>query len=551
MSFLFIAIFLLYIALIYALDKKYRLYNRTHFRVYWFLSIIPIILLGTDKGNWIFNYLARPKRIWKLFGSISIFITLFCSLIMVTLILFSFFIVFISSFHQSEGLPPLIESNNIFSVPGNNEWIPIYYGIIGVVSAALIHELFHVILCKVENVDVKSFGISFLLLPISIFSELDTDKLLKIPSISSIKKMRILAAGIGANLFLAFIAFVLFFIVISSIAPIGNIMITDVVADSPADNAGLTDMTVITHINDLKIENASEFSNYIESLPTGQNIRLRVKKDSNIREIVLTPDPEQEGTISGAKFENVIPDMPSEKAGLINGMIITRIDDVPISNANDFFNFMSNTTAGQKITIFTHFANQEMNYTITLTSNPSLPEGEGKGFLGISVFSTVVISRSTGLYVGDFPAKELLHFLQNIPTLMTGVIGWIILLVLPFTNPFMGSFQGFNGTLSMFYEPVGWAAPFGTSIFWIANTFLWIGWLNFYGGLFWSLPVSYNKGLHYLGYKFDNGSIIKEFVYRILSNFFDENLSLRIAGIIIGTLDVIILLLLILMLNLP
>jgi len=71
MSFLFIAIFLLYIALIYALDKKYRLYNRTHFRVYWFLSIIPIILLGTDKGNWIFNYLARPKRIWKLFGSIS------------------------------------------------------------------------------------------------------------------------------------------------------------------------------------------------------------------------------------------------------------------------------------------------------------------------------------------------------------------------------------------------------------------------------------------------------------------------------------------------
>ena len=551
MSFLLIAIFFLYIALIYALDKKYRLYEGTHFRVYWFLSIIPIILLGTDKGNRIFNYLARPKRIWKIFGSISIFITLICSLTMVTLILFSFFTVFISSLYQSEELPPPIESSNIFLIPGINEWIPLYYGIIGFVSAALIHELFHVILCKVENVDVKSFGISFLLLPISIFSELDTDKLLKIPSFSSIKKMRILSAGIGANLFSAFTAFVLFFIVITSIAPISNIMITDVVAGSPADNAGLTDTTVIIHINDLKIENASEFYNYIESLPIGENIRLGVKKDSNIREVVLTPDPEQEGTISGVKFENVIPGMPSEKAGLISGMIITRIDDVPISNANDFFNFMSNTTTGQEITIFTHFSNHEMNHTITLTGDPSLPEGEGKGFLGISGFSTIVISRSTGLSVGEFPAKELLHFLQNIPKMMTGAVGWIILLVLPFPNPFVGSFQGFSGTLSMFYEPVGWAAPFGTSIFWIANTFLWIGWLNFYSGLFWSLPICYNKGLHYLGYKFDSGSIIKEFVYRISSKYFDENLSLKIAGIITVTLAVITLLLLIFISRIP
>jgi len=171
-----------------------------------------------------------------------------------------------------------------------------------------------------------------------------------------------------------------------------------------------------------------------------------------------------------------------------------------------------------------------------------LPEGEGKGFLGISGFSTIVISRSTGLSVGEFPAKELLHFLQNIPQLMTGAAGWIILLVLPFSNPFVGSFQGFSGTLSMFYEPVGWAAPFGTSIFWIANTFLWIGWLNFYSGLFWSLPIYYNKGLHYLGY---------EFVYRISSKYFDENLSLKIAGIITGTLAVITLLLLIFISRIP
>ena len=135
--------------------------------------------------------------------------------------------------------------------------------------------------------------------------------------------------------------------------------------------------------------------------------------------------------------------------------------------------------------------------------------------------------------------------------MMTGAVGWIILLVLPFPNPFVGSFQGFSGTLSMFYEPVGWAAPFGTSIFWIANTFLWIGWLNFYSGLFWSLPICYNKGLHYLGYKFDSGSIIKEFVYRISSKYFDENLSLKIAGIITGTLAVITFLLLIFISRIP
>ena len=483
----------------------------------------PLLMIRTTKGQKFLDRIASAKGFWRLFGDAGIPLMLLGMFLMFALIIFSD-ILMVTSLHEQTMPPPseIHELRNIFLIPGINEFIPVAWGIIGLIVTLVVHEFSHAIMSKAEDIRVKSMGLILVLIPIGGFAEPDEEQLFGIrdkdkgrengatsdqKTATRRQRIRILTAGVMANFVTAFVAFVLFFIVIGSIAPVSNVVITDVVPGSPADDIGLTGMTVITHINDVKIENASAFYSCIDSLPVGDDFRLGVKKDGVTQELLVTPDIEKTDTISGVKFENIIPEMPGEKAGLVSGTLITGIDDVTISDAQDFFNFMANTTSGQEIIIHTLVANEEINYSITLASNPS---GGEKGFIGVSGFSTLVVSRSIGVSVGEYPAKELLHFLQMIPQMMKGVAGWVILLVLPFPNPFIGSFAGFNTSIYMFYEPIGWALPLGVGVFWLANSLLWIGWMNFYVGLFNCLPML----------PLDGGHVFRDTLHSILAWLF-------------------------------
>ncbi len=483
----------------------------------------PLLMIRTTKGQKFLDRVASVKGFWRLFGDAGIPFMLLGMFLMFALIIFSDIIMVTSLYEQTMPAPSEIhELRNIFLIPGINKFIPVVWGIIGLIVTLVVHEFSHAIMSKAEDIRVKSMGLILVLIPIGGFAEPDEEQLFgtrdkdkgRENGVTSDQKtatrrqrIRILTAGVMANFVTAFVAFVLFFIVIGSIAPVSNVVITDVVPGSPADDIGLTEMTVITHINDKKIENGSVFHTQIASLPVGEVFRMGIKKDGKTSEVLLKPDIGKSGIISGVKFNEIVPGMPGEKAGLVEDTIITRIDDVPIYDTQDFSDFMANTTSGQEIIIYTIVANEQINYSITLASHPA--DGE-KGFIGISGFSTLVISRSIGVSVGEYPARELLHFLQMIPHMMAGVVGWVILLVLPFPNPFIGSFAGFNTSIYMFYEPIGWAVPLGVGVFWLANSLLWIGWMNFYVGLFNCLPML----------PLDGGHVFRDTLHSILARLF-------------------------------
>ncbi len=485
----------------------------------------PLLMIRTTKGQKFLDRVASVKGFWRLFGDAGIPLMLLGMFLMFALIIFSDIMMVTSLYEQTMPAPSEIhELRNIFLIPGINQFIPVVWGIIGLIVTLVVHEFSHAIMSKAEDIRVKSMGLILVLIPIGGFAEPDEEQLFGIrdkdkgrengatsdqKTATRRQRIRILTAGVMANFVTAFVAFVLFFIVIGSIAPVSNVVITDVVPGSPADDIGLTGMTVITHINDKKIENGSVFHTHIASLPVGEVFRMGIKKDGKTSEVLLKPDIEKSGIISGVKFNEIVPGMPGEKAGLVEDTIITRIDDVPIYDTQDFSDFMANTTSGQEIIIYTIVANEQINYSITLASHPA--DGE-KGFIGISGFSTLVISRSIGVSVGEYPARELLHFLQMIPHMMTGVVGWVILLVLPFPNPFIGSFAGFNTSIYMFYEPIGWAVPLGVGVFWLANSLLWIGWMNFYVGLFNCLPML----------PLDGGHVFRDTLHSILARLFGK-----------------------------
>ncbi len=487
----------------------------------------PLLMIRTTKGQKFLDRVARVKGFWRLFGDAGIPLMLFVMFLMFALIIFSDITIVISLYEQTMPPPSEIhELRNIFLIPGINQFIPIVWGTIGLFITLVVHEFSHAIMSKAEDIRVKSMGLILLLIPIGGFAEPDEKQLFGTQNknneheneVTSGQKtanrrqrIRILTAGVMANFVTAFVAFVLFFIVIGSIAPVSNVVITDVVLGSPADDAGLTEMTVITHINDKKIENGSVFHTHIASLPVGEVFRLGIKKDGKTSEVLLKPDVEKNGTISGVKFNEIVSGMPAEKAGLVGGTLITGIDDVQIYDSQDFFDFMANTSSGQEIIIHTLDANEEINYSITLASNPA--DGN-KGFIGISGFSTVVISRSNGVSVGEYPAKELLHFLQMIPHMLNSLTGWVfvllILLALPFPILSIGSFAGFNTSIYMFYEPIGWAAPLGVGVFWLANSLFWIGLINYYVGLFNCLPML----------PLDGGHVFRDTLHSILARLF-------------------------------
>ena len=485
----------------------------------------PLLMIRTTRGLKFLEWIAKIKVFWKVFADIGIPLMLIGMFLMFGLIILSD-ITIITQIQQQTLAPPsqIHEARNIFLIPGINEFIPLVWGMIGLIVTLVVHEFSHAILCRVENIRVKSMGIIMVVFPIGGFAEPDEEQLFGIKEgteDSDVKqtgkptqanrrqRVRILSAGVMANFVTALVAFALFFIVIGNIAPVSNVMITDVIPNSPADIAGLTDMTLITHVNGNKIENASQFYNYVDILRPDENIKLKIKKDHTIQEVVISPNKALNRTLSGVKIEEITPGMPSEKSGLMAGMLIVGIDEVSISNSVEFMQFMSNTISGQEILIHTLVANEMINYSVTLTDHPM---GDTNGYIGITS-STAIISPSIGVSVGEFMAKELLDILQLIPSLMlTGIFGWVLLLVLPFPNPFIGSFQGFSGTLALFYEPIGWAVPLGEGVFWIANSLLWIGWLNFYVGLFNCLPML----------PLDGGHVFKDVIHTVLEKLFGK-----------------------------
>lgn len=503
---LILFVFLFYWLFVMFLDKRGTLkrYNITAYG--------PILMLRTSKGQRFLDRLAVHRRFWRIFASIGLpamLIGMFAMFIMILFIDYSM----ITSFQEHTVPPPgkFNEPRNIFLIPGVNEYIPLVWGVIALIVTLVVHEFSHAILCKVEGIKVKSMGILLALLPIGGFAEPDEEQLLGKKedggdASGEIKKLatrpervRVLTAGVMANFVTALIAFILFFSLLGSLSPVGNVMVTDVIAGHPAEQAGVKPNMILTQINDKKVDNAHDFLIYVKKLEPGSNVKLDLIDNGVKREIRMVTAITNE-TSSGVKVFKVVPGSPAEAAGIKQDMILVRIDNTEIKELGDFIVFMNSTQEGQKIDAY-FMSNNSANASLEVFRDIELAKAQQKdaknGFLGIAYSSEVsAVSYSIGIGVGQFPAKEYLHALQSIPSLMTGFTGWILLFSLPIFGLAGEGFRGFSDLFSHFYEPAGWAAPLGIGIFWILNTLLWIGWMNFYVGLFNCLPAVPLDGGH-------------------------------------------------------
>jgi membrane-associated protease RseP (regulator of RpoE activity) len=558
-----LTVFLLYWLFVIALKKKGILekYNISTYG--------PVLMIRTTRGLSLLDKLAKPKKAWRLFADIGIRL-MFIGMIAMFLIVILSDIALLSSIGANNIPEPgkFNEARNIFLIPGINEFIPLTWGIIALIVTLVVHEFSHAILCRVENIRVKSMGILLALVPIGGFAEPDEKELfgkedeeednrpdpygdrrlgIRIHDDEPVKKKvvpermatrtqrgRILAAGVMANFVVTLIAFSLLFgPVMGAISPLGNTMIVDVKEDSAAYAAGLRQGMVITQLDETSISNVNEMLLYIGSAQAGSTVIVHAATDRvvSVYEIeVLDIEPDNRGV----QVQGIVEGSPAQAAGFEEGMYIRSMDGQPILTAADFMSFMDTTTSGQ--TVVVEVASEESiqdttrELTVQLAAHPDA--SVEKGFMGVYTGGAGYVETSLGFSVGEFPAREYLGLLKDIPGMLTGPTGWIILLGLPIIGFAGEGFPGFSGTLAQFYEPVGWAEPLGIGLFWIANALLWIGWLNFYVGLFNCLPAV----------PLDGGHVFRDYlhaaIYRITDN---EPKAERLSAAITATFALLIL----------
>ncbi|WP_370575365.1 site-2 protease family protein [Methanomethylovorans sp.] len=534
-----IALFLLYWMFVSYLNRKGILERHN------ITSYGPLLMIRTTRGLQLLDKLAVPKKAWRLFADVGIrlmFIGMFAMLLIVILS----DIAMLSSLGNNTMPEPnkFNEARNIFLIPGVNEFIPFTWGLIALVVTLVVHEFSHAILCRVENIRVKSMGILLALIPVGGFAEPDEKELFgtetaekegeksgeRIYSKAATRQQRarILAAGVMANFVVALIAFTLFFgPVLGAIAPIGNVMIMD--AQGEASTAGLESQMIITQINDKPVDNIIGMLEYLDTFPDGETVTLYASKDriTSAYDIKVGSVAED---ISGVLIQDIVSESPAEAAGLQKGMRIIEMNSVPMRTVYDFRSFMNTTSAGQSVTmVLADNTSGTVELTLQLASHPD--EGDEKGFLGVYTGQDENVVTRLGITIGEFPATTYLSLLQSIPDMLKGIAGWLILLGLPIVGFAGEGFPGFSGMLANFYTPAGWAEPLGIGIFWIANSLLWIGWLNFYVGLFNCLPAV----------PLDGGHIFKDytkaFIYRLTGN---EERSLRLSAAVTATFAVLI-----------
>lgn len=543
-----IALFLLYWILISHLNRKGILERHN------ITSYGPVLMIRTTKGLQLLDKLAIPKKAWRLFADVGIRL-MFIGMFAMLLIVIVSDIAMLSSLGNNTMPEPnkFNEARNIFLIPGVNEFIPFTWGLIALVVTLVVHEFSHAILCRVENIRVKSMGILLALIPVGGFAEPDEKELfgtedpskrdenteasdktilktevMKPKAATRQQRARILAAGVMANFVVALVAFSLFFgPVLGAIAPIGNVMITDVHGE--ASDAGLEPQMIITQINDKPVDNIIGMLEYVDTLSAGEIVKVYASKDKVVSTYDIKVGSTEEA-VKGVLIQDIVPESPAEAAGLQKGMRILQMDSIPMRTVYDFRSFMNTTSTGQSVKLLlTDNTSETLEVTLQLASHPE--EGDEKGFLGVYTGQDENVVTRLGITVGEFPATTYLSLLQSIPDMLKGMAGWLILLGLPIVGFAGEGFPGFSGMLAHFYMPTGWAEPLGIGIFWIANSLLWIGWLNFYVGLFNCLPAV----------PLDGGHIFKDytkaFIYRLTRN---EEQSLRLSAAVTATFAVLI-----------
>jgi membrane-associated protease RseP (regulator of RpoE activity) len=162
-------------------------------------------------------------------------------------------------------------------LPGVNPYLPILYGWFAIFCAIAIHEGAHGIAARSLGLKVKSSGlIFFLFIPIGAFVDVDEEELKKA---SGKVSSRVLAGGVGGNIALAAVCFIVVLLIVGSLAPIvDGVYVGSVSEGMPAGAAGLLPGDVLVSLDGMPINNTDDLRIFLDSKIAGDSVEVTVAR---------------------------------------------------------------------------------------------------------------------------------------------------------------------------------------------------------------------------------------------------------------------------------
>ena len=237
-----------------------------------------VLMVRTQRGQRLLDWLARPRRFWRAYGEVSLWV---CSISMLVVAL-----VVVLAFVSSLISPPTASppsASEMVAVPGLNPVIPLGWGALAFVISLVIHEFGHGLLARGHGMRVRSFGLLQLgPLPLGAFAEPQSDELMRAPRR---ERLRMFAAGPATNLFAAFIMMLLLGGLASQIiAEEDYIHVQGIVVDGGADQAGMQPWDTLISIDGQPVHTTEDFRDILLGYKNNDTVDMVVIHQDGTRE---------------------------------------------------------------------------------------------------------------------------------------------------------------------------------------------------------------------------------------------------------------------------
>lgn len=177
-------------------------------------------------------------------------------------------------------------------LPGINPYIPVLYGIIGIVVAIVVHEGTHGVIARRLKLPVKSTGLLFfLIVPIGAFVEIDEKLIQKLRARDS---GRIMAGGPGSNVIVGAIALILLIVLLGGLVPhsFSGVYVFQITSPSPADQlhsqGHLQAGDLITAVNGTQVTSQGALSSYMSHTQPNETLQITVDHQGQLNTYSIT-----------------------------------------------------------------------------------------------------------------------------------------------------------------------------------------------------------------------------------------------------------------------
>jgi membrane-associated protease RseP (regulator of RpoE activity) len=207
------------------------------------LSLLgPLLMTKGKRGLGLLDRFGRFKRFWSAAGDLGLVLAGAAMALIVVVLAIEAVLAF------GLGAARAPTPSEALGLPGINPFIPLGYGLVAIIIGIVIHELFHGIVARSQNIGVKSVGVLWLVVPVGAFVEQDD---VQMQAASRRARDRVGAAGIFANFLIATITFLLLALVLTtSVHPVASgVGVVEVVGGTPAAGLGLHAGDIVTQLN--------------------------------------------------------------------------------------------------------------------------------------------------------------------------------------------------------------------------------------------------------------------------------------------------------------